>query len=135
MTADDRTLTAPSFPTAVRHGDTVYTSGLAAIDLVTLTPTSRDFDTQCAAVLAQLDAALADAGSSRSDVLKLECFLADRVHFRAWNQAFTEFFLGSVAGGTGVGIPARTTTITTLPIDGLLIEIQAIARTSKESTS
>lgn len=122
------TPSAPAFPAAVRHGDTVYTSGLAAVDPTTLSPTSADFDTQCADVLAQLDAALAGVGSSRRDVVKLECFLAERTHFRAWNSAFASFFPGSVAGSTGAGIPARTTTITTLPIDGLLIEIQAIAR-------
>ncbi|MCX6469433.1 MAG: RidA family protein [Corynebacteriales bacterium] len=134
MTTDTAS-SAPVFPKAVRHGDTVYTSGLAAVDPSTLTPTSSDFDAQCADVLAQLDAALTDSGSSRFDVVKLDCFLAERTHFPAWNQAFATFFLGSVAGSTGAGIPARTTTITTLPIDGLLIEIHAIARTSKETTS
>lgn len=113
------------FPKAKRYGDTIYTSGLAAIDPATWKPTSPDFATQCAEVLDQLDAELVAHRSDRESVLKLECFLADRAYYAAWNAAFGEFFSSSA--------PARTTTITTLPAAGLLIEIQAIAATSKGS--
>jgi 2-iminobutanoate/2-iminopropanoate deaminase len=115
------------FPRAVRHGDTIYTSGLAAINPDTLTPTSSDFSSQCAEVLDQLLAELNAHGSDRERVLKLECFLADRCYFPAWNAAFAEFFPSSA--------PARTTTVTTLPAAGLLIEIQAVATTSKGQSS
>jgi 2-iminobutanoate/2-iminopropanoate deaminase len=114
----------PPFPAAVRHGDTIYTSGLAALDPSTLQPTSADFDTQCADVLAQLDAALATFDVDRAAVLKLECYLADRAYFASWHTAFAGFF--------GASPPARTTTVTTLPVDGLLIEIQVVAATSKD---
>jgi 2-iminobutanoate/2-iminopropanoate deaminase len=112
---------APRFPVATQHRGTIYSSGLAALDPATLQPTSTDFQTQCTDVLTQLDSLLATFGSRRDAVLKLECYLADRVHFAAWNAAFAEFFPACP--------PARTTTITTLPIDGLLIEIQVVATT------
>lgn len=122
MTA--RAPSSPPFPAAVRHGDTIYTSGLAALDPATLRPMSTDFDSQCDDVLAQLDAALATFGADRTGVLKLECFLADRADFAAWHAAFARFF--------GASPPARTTTVTTLPADGLLIEIQVVAATPKD---
>ena len=125
------TQTAPRFPSARVHAGLVYTSGLASIDAVAMCPRFPDFERQCDDVLTRLDDILSQHISSRKDVLRLECFLADRRHFAAWNAAFTQYFLGSVAGAAGV--PARTTTITTLPIDGLLIEIQAIACTTKET--
>lgn len=125
------TTTAPSFPAARVHAGLIYTSGLASIDTTTLQPRHPDFDDQCSDVLGQLDAVLVQNGSARGDVLRLECFLGARDHFAAWNAAFTRYFLGSVAEGAGT--PARTTTITTLPIDGLLIEIQAIACIPKET--
>ncbi|MGZ8177751.1 RidA family protein [Williamsia sp. SKLECPSW1] len=125
------TSTAPVFPRARLHDDLVITSGLASVDTATMTPRLPDFDGQCLDVLAQLDDVLSEHGSSRHGVLRLECFLSDRIHFAAWNAAFTRFFLGSGAGVASA--PARTTTITTLPIDGLLIELQAIACTTKET--
>jgi 2-iminobutanoate/2-iminopropanoate deaminase len=125
------TTAVPSFPSARVHAGVVYSSGLASIDPATLRPRHTDFDGQCADVLAQLDDVLTHHGSSRDRVLRLECYLAGRDHFAAWNAAFTRYFLGSVAEVAGT--PARTTTITTLPIDGLLIEIQAIACTTKET--
>ncbi len=114
----------PRFPAAMRHGETIYTSGLAALDPTTLRPTSTDFEGQCSNVLAQLDALLSTFGSHRGAVLKLECFLADRGYFAAWDAAFAQFFQDHA--------PARTTTVTTLPVDGLLLEIQVIATTSMD---
>ncbi|MFI7669371.1 RidA family protein [Nocardia sp. NPDC049526] len=107
------------FPAARRGSGLVFTSGLAAIDPTTSTPTHTTFTAQVESVLDQLDKALIEAGSSRERTLKLDCYLADRQWFPEWNAAFAAFF--------GTEAPARTTTVTTLPIEGLLIEIQAIA--------
>nr|WP_276514897.1 RidA family protein [Nocardia transvalensis] len=100
-------------------GGLVFTSGLAAVDPATTTVSATTFDDQAAEVFRQLDRALAAAGSTREQVLKLDCYLSDRRWFPAWNSAFTDYFRTAA--------PARTTLVTTLPIDGLLIEIQAIA--------
>lgn len=111
-------MSAP-FPAARSGSGLIFTSGLAAVDPVTLAPTTDSFDEQAAEVFRQLDNALAAAGSSRGLILKLDCYLADRCWFPAWNSVFRSSF--------PTAAPARTTTVTTLPIDGLLIEIQAIA--------
>lgn len=107
------------FPLSRSGSGLIFTSGLAAVDPATLAVTATDFDTQTALVLEQLDTVLAAAGSARAHVLTLDCYLADRRWFPDWNRAFTDWFTTAA--------PARTTTVTTLPIDGLLIEIQAIA--------
>ncbi|WP_067894870.1 RidA family protein [Nocardia vaccinii] len=107
------------FPAARAGGGLIFTSGLAAIDTATMTVSADTFDEQATNVFDQLDAALDEAGSSRAQVLKLDCYLSDRRWFASWNTAFAKFFSSAA--------PARTTTVTTLPIEGLFIEIQAIA--------
>jgi 2-iminobutanoate/2-iminopropanoate deaminase len=96
----------------------VATAGIAALDPATLTPLHDDFEAQAKWVLNRLDEVLADAGA---DLLRVECFLADRCWFGVWNTCFTEHY--------GSRPPARTTLVCGLPVDGLLIELQAIAAT------
>ncbi|MTE13580.1 RidA family protein [Nocardia aurantiaca] len=116
------------FPLARSASGLVFTSGLAAVDPETLTVTTESFEGQTTEVFRQLDAALAAAGSSRAQVLRLDCHLSDRRWFPGWNSAFRTHF--------PTAAPARITTVTTLPIDGLLIEIQAIAvATTQEDRS
>lgn len=110
--------TAP-FPLARNGSGLMFSSGLAAVDPATMTVSATSFDDQAAEVFRQLDTALAAAGSTREQVLRIDCYLSDRRWFPAWNTAFSEYF--------ATAAPARTTLVTTLPIDGLLIEIQAIA--------
>ena len=107
------------FPAARAGGGLLFTSGLAAVDTATMKVSADTFEEQAAVVLDQLDAALDAAGSSRAQVLKLDCYLSDRRWFASWNAAFAGYFESAA--------PARTTTVTTLPIEGLFIEIQAIA--------
>lgn len=107
------------FPAFRSGGGLVFTSGLAAIDPATLSVSAHTFDEQAGCVFGQLDAALTAAGTTRDQVLELDCYLSDRQWFGAWNAAFATYFESAA--------PARTTTVTTLPIEGLLIEIRAIA--------
>ncbi|AYF78400.1 RidA family protein [Nocardia yunnanensis] len=117
-----------AFPLARSASGLVFTSGLAAVDPDTLTVTTADFEGQATEVFRQLDTALAAAGSGRDRILRLECYLAERRWFPAWNTVFRTYF--------PTAAPARITTVTTLPIDGLLIEIQAIAvATAQEDRS
>ncbi|MGW4248495.1 RidA family protein [Nocardia sp. NPDC004722] len=117
-----------AFPLARSASGLVFTSGLAALDPDTLRVTADTFDGQAAEVFRQLDAALAAAGSDRAQVLRLDCYLADRRWFPDWHHTFRHYF--------PTAAPARITTVTTLPIDGLLIEIQAIAvATAQEDRS
>jgi 2-iminobutanoate/2-iminopropanoate deaminase len=104
---------------AVRHGDLLLLSGRAAVDPATLTVIDGGFDAQAARVLADIDAVLAAAGSSRSHVLRVECFLADAADFPAWNAIWCDYFAPPR--------PARTTVVCDFAVPGILIELQVTA--------
>ncbi|WP_328394168.1 RidA family protein [Nocardia sp. NBC_00416] len=115
-------MNAPTFARFGTGHGIVATAGIAAIEPSTLTPLFEDFDAQASWVLEQLDIVLRDAGAGRGDLLRVECFLAERRWFGAWNTHYADHF--------GTTPPARTTLVCGLPVDGLLIEVQAIAAIS-----
>jgi 2-iminobutanoate/2-iminopropanoate deaminase len=77
------------------------------------------FDAQMRAALANLDAVLEAAGSSRALVLKTVVFLTSREDFAAMNRIYAEHF--------GDPYPARSTLICGLAQEALLFEIEAVA--------
>ncbi len=109
----------PSFAAYGTGAGLVVTAGIAALDPGTLQPLHTGFDEQADWVLRRLDAVLTEAGSGRPGLLRVECFLAGREWFGAWNAAFARHF--------GASAPARTTLVCGLPVAGLLIEVQAVA--------
>jgi 2-iminobutanoate/2-iminopropanoate deaminase len=70
-------------------------------------------------VLADIDAVLEAGGSSRSQVLRVECFLASAADFPAWNAIWREYFAPPR--------PARTTVVCEFAVPGILIELQVTA--------
>jgi 2-iminobutanoate/2-iminopropanoate deaminase len=110
---------APAFAAYAVGPGAVLTAGIAALDPATLRPLATGFEDQARWVLGRLDAVLESAGSGRDGLLRVECFLADRAWFGAWNACFAAHF--------GAGAPARTTLVCGLPVAGLLIEVQAVA--------
>lgn len=104
---------------AIRWGDLLFLSGRAAVDPADGAIRGNDFATQCAVVLKDVTAALTAGASALEHVLRVECWLADRADFGAWNEAFTRTFADPR--------PARTTTIGALPLPGLLVELQVTA--------
>jgi 2-iminobutanoate/2-iminopropanoate deaminase len=104
---------------AVRFGDLLLLSGRAAVDPGTLAVIEGGFDTQAQRVLDDIDAVLEAAGSSRAQVLRVECFLADAGDFPAWNRAWCEYFPAPR--------PARTTIVCEFAVPGILIELQVTA--------
>ena len=104
---------------AIRWGDLLFLSGRAAVDPAGGGARGEDFVSQCEVVLADVGSVLEAAGSSFDLVLRVECWLADRADFPAWNEAFERTFPHPR--------PARTTTIGQLPLPGLLVELQITA--------
>jgi 2-iminobutanoate/2-iminopropanoate deaminase len=104
---------------AVRFGDLLLLSGRAAVDPATLKVIEGGFDAQAQRVLADIDAVLEAAGSERSRVLRVECFLADAADFPAWNRTWSEYF--------SPPRPARTTVVSEFAVPGILIELQVTA--------
>jgi len=110
----------PVISDAVRSGGLLFLSGRAAVDPVTLEVVSDSFDEQVAVVLREVGEVLEAAGAGWSDVLRVECFLADAGDFAAWNEAWCERFEPPR--------PARMTLVAGFAMPGILIELQVTAR-------
>ncbi len=120
-------ISTPDAPAAIgpysqadAHGGLVYCSGQIPLD-----PQSGqlvggdDVAAQTARVLANLDAVLRAAGSSRAHVLRTGVFLRDMADFAAMNAVYAEFF--------GETRPARATVaVAGLPRD-VRVEIDCVA--------
>jgi 2-iminobutanoate/2-iminopropanoate deaminase len=104
---------------AVQFGDLLFLSGRAPVDPATLAVIDGGFAAQAQRVLADIDAVLDAAGSSRSQIVRVECFLADANDFPAWNRAWCEYFEPPR--------PARTTVVSEFAVPGILIELQVTA--------
>ena len=104
----------------VRKGDLLFLSGQVALDPETLDVIAPgDAATQARVCLERVRAVLEGAGATLADVARIECFLADRSAFPAWDAAFRERF--------PLDPPARTTIVCGLAIEGLVVEVQATA--------
>jgi 2-iminobutanoate/2-iminopropanoate deaminase len=104
---------------AMVHGGLVYCSGQIALVPSTGALLEGDVAAQTRQVLANLDAVLLEAGSSRNNVLKTTVFLRDMADFKAMNDVYAAFF--------GEHRPARATVaVAGLPRD-VRVEIDCIA--------
>lgn len=103
----------------MRWGDLLFLSGRAAVDPRDFRLLARDFRSQAEIVCDEIVEVLDASGSGLEHVLRLECFLADRADFAAWNEVFVNRFPNPR--------PARTTLISAFALEGMLIEIQATA--------
>ena len=110
----------PPFSMAVRHGDTLYVSGLGPVDLQGHIARG-DFAAQFAQVMANLHVVLADAGTDMSRILKTSVLLTRATDVPEMNRLYTAAFLAG-------HLPARTTSVVAaLPVPDFLLEIEAIA--------
>jgi len=110
---------APLMSDAIRYGRLLFLSGRAAVDPATGDLRAADFDGQCRIVIEDALAVLRAAGSAPEHVLRVECWLADRADFAAWNSQYAAAFPAPR--------PVRTTLIADFPVAGLLIELQLTA--------
>ena len=108
----------PPYSPVVVSGDLVCTAGQVAID-----PTGAivpgGIEEQTEQVLRNVAICLAAAGCGMGDVVKTTVFLTDLSDFAVFNQVYARHF--------DPPYPARSTVQVGLA-DGLLVEIEAIAR-------
>lgn len=102
----------PRMSQAVVHGNTVYLAGMVA--------EGATVGEQTQAVLGKIDAALAAVGSSKSNLLSTQIFLADIRGFDEMNKAWDAW----VASGS---TPARATVQARLANPKYLVEIMVVA--------
>lgn len=72
----------PRMSRAVVHGDTVYTAGHVSPE------PAGDVRAQTRAILANLEATLASAGSGKSKILSVQIWLADIAAFELMNEVY-----------------------------------------------
>ena len=105
------------FSAAVRAGDFVFVSGqVAKGDDGSIVP--GDIEAHTRQTLRNVEKALALAGCTLRDVVKITVWLQDAGDFARFNRVYAEFFPGAK--------PARSTTQAKLVVDSR-IEIEAIA--------
>ncbi len=102
----------------MRVGSLLFTAGQPGIDPRTGAAAGDTFEAQARQAIANLRAALEDAGSSLACVVKTTCFVADAAAFPKLNELYAEYFPSAP--------PVRSTPIVSLP-RGLLFSIEAIA--------
>jgi 2-iminobutanoate/2-iminopropanoate deaminase len=109
-------LSSSPLSAAMISGGLVHTSGQVGRAGGVL---ADGFEAQMRAALANLDAVLDAAGSSRALVLKTFVFLTRREDFAAMNAIYAEHFAAPY--------PARSTIVCALAQEELLFEIEAVA--------
>jgi enamine deaminase RidA (YjgF/YER057c/UK114 family) len=101
-------------------------SGSGQADLAPSNKSRMTFGAQTIQALNNVNAVLEASGARFDDIVMLRVYLADRKYFAPMNDAFADFVRTHSPGGV---LPARTTVITGLPGEGLLVEIDALAVT------
>ncbi len=105
---------------AVREGGFVFLSGQTPLRPDTIELVPGGIEVQTRQVFSNLEAVLAAAGSSLSDVVKVNVYLTDMADFPAMNAIYGEHFTQPY--------PARTTVaVAGLPL-GAAVEIELVAR-------
>ena len=106
---------------AIKSGDLLFTAGQIPLDPSTMKVVDGGIEEQTERVMENLEAVLAEAGSSFAGVVKTTCFLADLDDFPAFNAIYAKRFPANP--------PARSTVqVAKLPM-GVLVEVECVART------
>ncbi len=108
-----------AYSTAVSARGLVFVSGVVPVVPETGKLAGEDLDSQVQRALANLERALALAGSGRDDVVKVTVFLKNPADFPAMNRIYAAFF--------GDKLPARTTVPGADWGNAFLVEIEAVA--------
>jgi 2-iminobutanoate/2-iminopropanoate deaminase len=113
------------FSQGVRAGSIVQTSGQGPLDPATGEVIHLgDVAAQTRQTLKLVKAILNEGGASVADVIMFRVFLTDRANFAAMNAVYEEFISEEIGDGA---FPARTTLMVGLPLEGMLVEIDALA--------
>lgn len=104
---------------AVRAAGLVFVSGQLPIAPDGTRLTHAPFDEQVRCVLANVDAALAAAGSTRDRLVQVRVYVTDVAHWPAFNASY--------AAWIGAHRPARAVVPVPCLHHGLLIELEAVA--------
>ena len=104
----------------VKVGDTVYLSGIVALDSEGNVIGEGDVYAQSKQIFQNIEEALASAGATMADVVKTTTYLTDISGYGEFGRARNEAFPSGVPSSTAVATPA-------LVMPELLVEVEAMA--------
>ena len=93
-----------TYSQAVKVESTVYLSGQIPLDPKTMQVAAEDMQGQIRQVFDNLQAVAQAAGGSLSDVVKLNVFLTDLVHFPIVNEVMSEYFSQPYPARAAIGV-------------------------------
>ena len=108
-----------AYSQGIRVGDFIFVSGQGPLDPATGQLVDGTIEEQTARVLENIKAILAAGGATMADVVKVSAHLSDMELFPRYNKVYATYFPDPK--------PARTTVGSKLPLEGVLVEIDAIA--------
>ena len=109
----------------IKVGNVIYISGQVGLDSKTKKLASDEIKGQTQAVFENIKNILEAAGAKVSNIVKTTVFLKNIKDFSKMNLIYKKFF---EENGVKEKFPARTTVeVSNLPMDNLLIEVDAIA--------
>jgi 2-iminobutanoate/2-iminopropanoate deaminase len=108
------------FSPGIKYGALIFTSGQVPYDNQGNLVGKGDIKKQTEQTLLNIEAVLKAGGATLNDVLKVNIFMRDPSQFSEMNEVYKKFFKGR--------FPARTTVQSNLTVEGMLIEIEAVAR-------
>ena len=123
ITTDQAPPPLPVFSQGVRKGNVLQVSGQGGMDVASGT-FSDDVAEQTRHTLENVRVILEAGGASMEDVVMLRVYLTTREHFAAMNEVYTAFVAEHIPSGV---LPARTTVFVVLPLEPMLVEIDALA--------
>lgn len=109
----------PYSPVVV-SGDLVFVSGHVAFDPATGSIVGETIEAQTHQTFKNLERALRAAGCGFADVVKVTVFLTRAEDFGVFNEIYRKY--------VPAPYPARSTVVAALVVEGLLVEVEVIAR-------
>ncbi|MCG7871968.1 MAG: RidA family protein [Candidatus Thiodiazotropha lotti] len=95
-----------TYSQAVKVGQTVYLSGQIPLIPETMEMVEGDIEQQIRRVFDNLHAVARAAGGNLADVVKLNVFLTDLVHFPVVNQVMADYFAEPYPARAAIGVAA-----------------------------
>ena len=104
----------------VKLGDTIHLSGNVAFDNAGEVVGAGDTYAQSKQIFKNIEEALASAGATMADVIKITTYLTDITQYGEFGKARTEAFPNGVPASTAVAVLA-------LVMPELVVEVEAVA--------
>ncbi len=116
---DAGTPKAGPYSHAIKVGNLIFVSGQGPA------PGTTDISEQTSTCFDKIKMILKVAGASISQIIKITVYLKNMEDFQNMNRTYENFF---ISNGITEKFPARTTVeVSNLPLENMLIEIDAIA--------